>query len=143
MQIYNTKSNRQGYSGHTADELSDRLSKVLEDTAIGQQIQKEYEEKHPKTFSKPENWTQSEFDNYNKTNKFIEQNPLSNLSNDRKFEVMQSEYKKALIEDVRRRKELGEVIEQKTMNELKSMNLEPEQYVWSKEYEKIEEGSEE
>ncbi|EKE05640.1 MAG: hypothetical protein ACD_19C00187G0028 [uncultured bacterium] len=142
MQIYETKTNRKGYSGHTADELTDRLSKVLEDTAIGQQIQKEYEEKHPKTFSKPENWTPAEFDNYQKTNKLISQNPLSGLKNDEKFEVMKAQYQIALIEDVRRRKELGEVIEQKTMNELRSINIEPNQYVWSKEYEKIEEGQE-
>lgn len=143
MQIYNTQGNRKGYSGFTADQLASRLSEVMLEDSISKEIQKEVESRHPKTFTKPEGWIQSEFDNYKTTNKLIDQNPLSNLKNEDKFSVMQSEYKKALIEDVRKRKELGEIIEEKTQNELRAMNIDPSTYIYSKEYEKIEEGQEE
>lgn len=132
-QIYNTKPARRGYSGYTADELTSRLSAVLEDKEIGDQVQRDFEQAHPKSYSKPEAWTEKEYNNFQKTNKFIKDNPLSNLPNDRKFEVMQAEYKKALANDKKARAQATEVIENKIQSQLKSMGIEPD-YTYSIEY---------
>jgi len=141
MQIYNTKSSRRGYSGYTADELTSRLSAVLEDKEISDQVQKDFEQAHPKTYTKPETLTQNEWDNLQKTNKFIANNPLSNLSNDRKFEVMKSEYQKALKEDAQARRQMTKIIEGRIQNQLRAMNINPNDYQYSIEY--LKEGEDE
>lgn len=138
MQIYKTKPSRKGYSGFSADELTNRLNKVL----VNEEASKGYGEflnKNNTEEVKPESLTTQEWEDYQKTKMYERRNPLTGAKADDKFAIIQNEYKEALKIDQQNRKLRSEAIERQVVNHLKAMNIEPD-YTYSKEIIYEEEG---
>lgn len=139
MQIFKTKKFNKGWNGFTADEMTSRLSKVLVNEEASQGYGEFLNKKNTDEI-KPESLTSQEWEDYQKTKMYERRNPLSGAKADDKGLIIKKEIEEAEKEALLKRAQATEVIEGKIQNQLKSMGLEPEKYIYSIEIEKNIEG---
>lgn len=142
MQIYKTKKFNKGWNGFSSDELTSRLNKVL----VNQEASQGYGEflnKNNIEEVKPESLTTQEWEDYQKTKMYERRNPLSGATPDDKGLIIKKEVEDAEKQNLKARTQATEVIENRIQNQLKSMGLSPDEYIYSREIVHSEEGNDE
>lgn len=123
-----TKSNRRGWSGFSAEELSTRLENALLEKSVADELKEQYQP----IYRLVEMPLASETPIARRVMTAIDNDPR-NVSPDEKGAVLKAEYEKALKEDEASRVKANGVLENKIVSHLKSMNIDPT-YTYSIEY---------
>ena len=133
-----TKSNRRGWSGFSAEELSARLENVL----IEKSVADELKEQHQPTYRQVTMPLASETPIARRVMTAIDNDPRTKATVEQKWDIMKQEHEARVKEDKKARVQASEIIEGKIQSQLRSMGIEPNSYEYSVEYERLTEGGE-
>ncbi|EKE05615.1 MAG: hypothetical protein ACD_19C00187G0003 [uncultured bacterium] len=125
-----TKSNRRGWSGFSAEELSARLEEALMTKSVADELK----EKYQPTYRPVEMPLASETPIARRVMTAIDNDPRTTATVEQKWDIMKSEHEAKIKEDKKARVQASEIIEGKIQSQLKSMNISPDSYIYSREF---------